>query len=95
MALCTMERVSEDIDVHPFLIFERVGVSCAAISKFSPILKAYVTRQYQQGEIIHHGIHIPVILHQDLSALKKNTVWVLTRDKLTGKYSLTPQAPPT
>ncbi|KAG8818914.1 hypothetical protein FRC19_010240 [Serendipita sp. 401] len=89
-----MEKVSEDIDVHPLVIFERVGVSCAAISKFSPILKAYVTRQYQQGEIIHHGIHIPAILHQDLSALKKNTAWVLTRDKLTGRYSLTPQDPP-
>ncbi|KAG8777837.1 hypothetical protein FRB91_004885 [Serendipita sp. 411] len=89
-----MEKVSEDIDVHPLVIFERVGVSCAAISKFSPILKAYVTRQYQQGEIIHHGIHIPAILHQDLSALKKDTAWVFTRAKLTGKYSLAPQDPP-
>ena len=59
---------------------------------FRPILKVYVTGNYQETELIQGEIKSPVIFVQDLSELP-NPVTELTLSHLGGQYSLTVNPP--
>jgi hypothetical protein len=57
-------------------------------AKFTPILRAYITSDYQETAIIRGVINMPVIWEQDLAALSDSTTWNLIRDPFTGHYTI-------
>jgi hypothetical protein len=57
-------------------------------AKFTPILRAYITSDYQETAIIRGAIDTPAIWEHDLAALSDSTTWNLTRDPSTGHYTI-------
>jgi hypothetical protein len=58
-------------------------------ARFTPILRAYITSDYQETAIIRGAIDTPAIWMQDLAALSQSTTWTLARDPATGRYTMT------
>jgi len=58
---------------------------------FTPTLTAYVTMEYTQTQIIRGVIVSPVLLTQDLAALKPTTTYVLSLLS-SGAFALTAAA---
>ena len=54
------------------------------------VLQAYITSDYQEGQILHGPIPAPVIWAQDLAALPESSHWHLTFDPVTGHYAIVP-----
>ncbi|KAG1729036.1 hypothetical protein EDB19DRAFT_2042425 [Suillus lakei] len=73
----------------PTLIFEGVGDDSNVTAQFTPILRAYVTSDYQETQILRGEIHSPMLWDEDLAALPETTTWNLTRDAASGRYSIT------
>lgn len=59
------------------------------MAEFTPILRAYVTAEYQHTTILQEAIEIPAIWEQNIASLSESTTWNLTRDTATGRYNLT------
>ncbi|KAF8125330.1 hypothetical protein EV363DRAFT_1351436 [Boletus edulis] len=55
---------------------------------FQPVLRAYITNFYTEGQIVKDQISTPIIWEQDLSSLDDNTVWNLEYDFPTGQLSI-------
>ncbi|KAG6380468.1 hypothetical protein JVT61DRAFT_8618 [Boletus reticuloceps] len=55
---------------------------------FQPVLRGYITSDYQEGQIVKGQISVPYIFEQDLSTLDDNTTWNLSYDTATGKVSI-------
>lgn len=77
-----------DLMPKPVLYFNGVGDGSHVTARFTPILHAYITSDYEKTSIIRGAIDTPAIWTQDLSALPESTIWTLTRDTVTGRYSL-------
>jgi len=72
----------------PALYFTEVDTGAILKAQFTPVLRAYITEQYQQAEIIKTEVSTPFIWEQDLARLSQRTSWVLTREGPT-TYKLT------
>lgn len=57
-------------------------------ARFTPILRAYITSDYQETAIIRGAIDTPVVWSQDLAALAESTTWTLSRDPSNGHYTI-------
>ncbi|KAG0701096.1 hypothetical protein DFH29DRAFT_982833 [Suillus ampliporus] len=58
-------------------------------AEFTPILRAYITSDYQETAVLQGAIETPVIWEQNLGAPTENTTWNLKRDPSTGHYKIT------
>ncbi|KAG2153862.1 hypothetical protein DEU56DRAFT_751559 [Suillus clintonianus] len=76
----------------PALFFGGVGDGGHVTAQFTPILRVYVTSDYQETAIIRGAIDTPAIWKQNLAGLADSTTWNLNRDLVTGHYTIT-QAP--
>ncbi|KAF9220785.1 hypothetical protein BS17DRAFT_820308 [Gyrodon lividus] len=74
----------------PVLYFHSIDNGSLLEAQFTPVLRAYVTTQYQETQIIRDEVDTPVIWERDLTKLAKDTTWVLARDEQTGWYKITP-----
>ncbi|KAG8830961.1 hypothetical protein FRC18_007318 [Serendipita sp. 400] len=82
----------------PILYFDAVSNTFDPISspdadvltQFTPIVSAYVTSQYQQGQIMKNGVEVKPIWTAEMSSLKETTVLIFSRDKTTGEFYLGP-----
>jgi hypothetical protein len=77
-----------DLMPKPALYFNEVGDGSHVTAKFTPVLRAYITSDYQETAIIRGAIDTPAIWSQDLAALSESTIWNLTRDPATGHYTI-------
>ncbi|KAG8752526.1 hypothetical protein FRC14_006975 [Serendipita sp. 396] len=77
----------------PILCYDAVGPDAAVLTQFTPIASAYVTPQYQQGQIMKNGVNLSPIWTADMSALKETTVLMFSRDRVTGAFHLQPAVP--
>lgn len=77
-----------DLMPKPALYFKDVGDGSHVTAKFTPVLRAYITSDYQETAIIRGAIDTPAIWEQDLAALSDSTIWNLTRDPSTGHYTI-------
>ncbi|KAG1846390.1 hypothetical protein DFJ58DRAFT_915380 [Suillus subalutaceus] len=77
-----------DLMPTPALYFDDVGDGSHVTAQFTPILRVYITSDYQETAIIRSAIETPVIWSQDLSGLAEHTNWNLTRDGVTGRYKI-------
>ncbi|KAG2072240.1 hypothetical protein BDR04DRAFT_1096814 [Suillus decipiens] len=57
-------------------------------ARFTPVLRAYITSDYQETAIIRGAIDTPAIWSQNLAGLAESTTWTLKRDLATGHYTL-------
>ncbi|KAF9220773.1 hypothetical protein BS17DRAFT_769099 [Gyrodon lividus] len=71
------------------LYFKSIGNGALVNAQFTPVLRAYVTEQYQETQIIRAEVDSSCIWEKDLAALGMNTTWVVKRDKATGNYRIT------
>ncbi|KAG1724090.1 uncharacterized protein EDB91DRAFT_1171505 [Suillus paluster] len=78
-----------DLMPKPALFFHEVGDGSNVTAKFTPTLRLYITSDYQETEILRGAIDTPAIWSRDLSALSESTIWNLSRDPATGRYSIT------
>ena len=60
------------------------------VCKYHPILRAYMTSDYQETEVISGEIQTGMIWERDLAQLEDTTNWRLTYDGGSGQYNLTP-----
>ncbi|KAF8428911.1 hypothetical protein L210DRAFT_3563691 [Boletus edulis BED1] len=73
----------------PVYYWNGLGASESTQTKFQPVLRAYITSQYREGEIVKSEIATPRILEQDLSILDDNTTWNLRFNAAMGQFSIT------
>ncbi|KAG2128018.1 uncharacterized protein EDB93DRAFT_179915 [Suillus bovinus] len=73
----------------PVLYFSDVGDGSRVTAKYTPVLRAYITADYEETAILRGQVDTPAIWTQDLTGLAQNTTWNLARDPNTGRYSLT------
>ncbi|KAG2151227.1 uncharacterized protein EDB93DRAFT_1249423 [Suillus bovinus] len=78
-----------DIMPTPVLYFKDVGDSSRVTAKYTPVLRAYITSDYEETAILRGQVDTPAIWSQDLTALAQNTTWNLARDPNTGRYTIT------
>ncbi|KAG1812557.1 uncharacterized protein BJ212DRAFT_1301531 [Suillus subaureus] len=77
-----------DLMPTPALYFNEVGDESSVKAQFTPILRIYVTSDYQETAILRGAIDTPAIWTQDIAALAENTIWNLKRDTATGRYTI-------
>ncbi|KAG1849840.1 hypothetical protein C8R48DRAFT_676942 [Suillus tomentosus] len=78
-----------DFTPTPVLFFSDVGDGSNVTAKFTPVLRAYITSDYEATSILRGPVDTPAILSQDLTGLPQNTIWNLSHDATTGRYTLT------
>jgi hypothetical protein len=57
-------------------------------AQLTPILRVYLTSDYQESTILRGAIETPAIWSQDLTGLAQHTAWNLKRDPSSGRYTL-------
>ncbi|KAG1777086.1 hypothetical protein EV702DRAFT_1105712 [Suillus placidus] len=72
----------------PALFFNGVGDGSNVTAKFTPVLRAYITSDYQETAILRGAIDTPTIWSRNLAELAPSTTWSLTREPASGKYTL-------
>ncbi|KAG2037053.1 hypothetical protein BDR03DRAFT_958420 [Suillus americanus] len=77
-----------DLMPTPALYFDEVGDGSQVTAQFTPILRVYITSDYQETAILRGAIDTPAIWTQDLAALAEITTWNLKRDTGTGHYTI-------
>ncbi|KAG2037052.1 hypothetical protein BDR03DRAFT_958409 [Suillus americanus] len=77
-----------DFTPTPALYFHDIGDGSQVTAQFTPILRVYITSDYQETAILRGAIDTPAIWTQDLTGLAEHTNWNLKRDTLTGRYTL-------
>ncbi|KAG2128526.1 uncharacterized protein EDB93DRAFT_1256652 [Suillus bovinus] len=70
----------------PLLYFSDVQDGSHITAKFSPVLRAYVTSDYEETRGQVDGREV---WSQDLTGLAQNTTWNLERNSWTGNLSVT------
>jgi hypothetical protein len=55
---------------------------------FTPMLRAYVTSDYQEREILKGEIHSPLLWEKNLAELAETTTWNLMWDPVTDRYTI-------
>ncbi|CAG7849734.1 SubName: Full=Uncharacterized protein {ECO:0000313/EMBL:CCA74886.1} [Serendipita indica DSM 11827] len=77
-------------DPEPILYFPKVGNTTMVVAKYHPILRAYMTSDYQESEVISGEIQTGLMWERDLSQLPDTSSWILTYDDDSGMYNLAP-----
>ncbi|KAF9237975.1 hypothetical protein BU15DRAFT_75585 [Melanogaster broomeanus] len=72
----------------PMLYFESVGSGATASAQFHPILRAYITSEYQESEILRSAVAWPVLWERNLPELDESSTWALSRNVSTGEFTL-------
>ncbi|KAG1724084.1 uncharacterized protein EDB91DRAFT_144090 [Suillus paluster] len=78
-----------DLMPKPALFFNEVGDGSNVTARFTPVLRAYITSDYQETAILRGAIDTPAIWSKNLAALPESTIWNLKRDPANGHYSIT------
>ncbi|KAG1770429.1 hypothetical protein EDD22DRAFT_948379 [Suillus occidentalis] len=80
--------IKGDLMPQPALYFNEVGDGSNVTAQFTPVLRAYITSDYQETAIIRGAIDTPAIWSQNLAAISESTTWNLNRDAATGHYTI-------
>ncbi|KAF8125285.1 hypothetical protein EV363DRAFT_1453877 [Boletus edulis] len=73
----------------PVFYWSGLGSGASIQTNFQPVLRAYITSQYTDDQIVRGEISAPIIFEQNLAALSDVTVWDLRFDAATGRFSIT------
>ncbi|KIK98569.1 hypothetical protein PAXRUDRAFT_133930 [Paxillus rubicundulus Ve08.2h10] len=82
-------KPGSDEDPTCVLYFGSVGHNGFVKAQFTPHLRAYITDQYQETQIIRGEVDTPMIWQRDLGQLAQSTTWFLTYNGATGEFAIT------
>ncbi|KAG8834611.1 hypothetical protein FRC17_008092 [Serendipita sp. 399] len=76
----------------PVILFDSVGAEVPSpdsgvVVRFAPLVSAYVTSQYEQGDVLREKIETPAIWSANMTNLKEYTTLFFSRNPTTGTYS--------
>jgi hypothetical protein len=72
----------------PALYWNALSPAASTQAQFSPVLRAYITDQYRDQQLIRGEIPSSLLFEQDLSTLDDRTNWVLSYDANTGAFAI-------
>ncbi|KAF9237974.1 hypothetical protein BU15DRAFT_75584 [Melanogaster broomeanus] len=72
----------------PVLYLDSVASGTLTSARFVPRLRAYVTSNYQEAQILRSGVSSSVIWEQNLADLDASSTWALTYNPMSGTHSL-------
>jgi hypothetical protein len=70
------------------LFFKDVGSTSSAQVQFTPILRGYITTDYQETEILRGQVASPVLFNRDLTQLEEETTWKITYNAGSGVFQI-------
>jgi hypothetical protein len=70
------------------LLFQGVGSTSSAQVQFTPILRAYITTDYQETQILRGQVTSPILFNRDLTQLEEETNWKITYNAGSGKFQI-------
>jgi len=70
------------------LFFKDVGSTSSAQVQFTPILRGYITTDYQETEILRGQISSPVLFNRDLTQLEEESNWKITYNAGSGIFTI-------
>ncbi|KAG1734295.1 hypothetical protein EDB19DRAFT_1163115 [Suillus lakei] len=79
-----------DFGPRPTLCFKDVGDGSHVTALRTPILRAYITSDYQKTTVLVDSIDTPEIWAQNLDSLAESTTWTLKFNESTRQYTITP-----
>ncbi|KAG1829841.1 hypothetical protein EV424DRAFT_1343995 [Suillus variegatus] len=71
-----------DFTPTPVLFFSDVEDGSNVTAKFTPVLRAYITSDYQATSLLRGRVDTPAILSYDLTGLAQNTTFNLSHDAI-------------
>lgn len=77
-----------DREPTQMLVFKDVGTESRVQAEFTPILRAYVTSDYQQNALLKGQISTKPLFKEDLVMLREHTNWLLKYNPGSGKYEI-------
>ncbi|KAG2113837.1 uncharacterized protein F5147DRAFT_770482 [Suillus discolor] len=77
-----------DIMSTPVFYLSDIGDSSRVTAKFTPVLRVYITSDYEETDIVQDQVDTPAMWTQDLTTLAQSTTLNLARDPNTGRYSI-------
>ncbi|KAG8793422.1 hypothetical protein FRC12_002797 [Ceratobasidium sp. 428] len=75
---------------EPALVWTGVGAKSNVTAQFTPVLHAYVTRDYQASQLLRGEIETDEIWSQNINELDDVTGWNFEEDDANGGFSITP-----
>ncbi|KAG8713367.1 hypothetical protein FRC09_018803 [Ceratobasidium sp. 395] len=75
---------------EPTLVWSGVGAKSNITAQFTPVLRAYVTRDYQASQLLRGEIETDTIWEQNINELNDVTGWNFMEDDANGGFSITP-----
>ncbi|KAG8738563.1 hypothetical protein FRC10_006688 [Ceratobasidium sp. 414] len=79
---------------EPTLVWQGVGAKSNITAQFTPILRAYVTRDYQASQLLRGEIETDQIWEMNINELDDVTGWRFEEDDSNGGFSITPAGGP-
>ncbi|KAG8719080.1 hypothetical protein FRC08_003698 [Ceratobasidium sp. 394] len=75
---------------EPTLVWTGVGAKSNITAKFTPVITAYVTRQYQASQLLRGAVETDAIWECNLNELNDVTGWNFIEDTASGSFSIEP-----
>ncbi|KAG8719078.1 hypothetical protein FRC08_003696 [Ceratobasidium sp. 394] len=75
---------------EPTLMWQGVGAKSNVTAQFTPILRAFVTRDYQASQLLRGEIETDQIWEMNLNEIDDVTGWNFQEDDSNGGFSITP-----
>ncbi|KAG8701176.1 hypothetical protein FRC09_005513, partial [Ceratobasidium sp. 395] len=75
---------------EPTLVWTSVGAKSNIAAQFTPVLRAYVTRDYQASQLLRGEVETDTIWEQNINELNDVTGWNFQEDDANGGFSITP-----
>ncbi|KAG8793425.1 hypothetical protein FRC12_002800 [Ceratobasidium sp. 428] len=75
---------------EPTLVWTGVGAKSNITAQFTPVLRAYVTRDYQASQLLRGEVETDTIWEQNINELNDVTGWNFQEDNANGGFSITP-----
>ncbi|KAG8793413.1 hypothetical protein FRC12_002788 [Ceratobasidium sp. 428] len=79
---------------EPTLVCTGVNADSRITAQFTPVLQAYVTRDYQVSELLRGEFETDKVWEQNVSELDDVTGWNFVEDDESGQFSITPVSRP-
>ncbi|KAG8736739.1 hypothetical protein FRC10_008981 [Ceratobasidium sp. 414] len=75
---------------EPTLVWMGVGSKSNITAQFTPILTAYVTRDYQESQLLRGEVETDAIWTQNINEIDDVTGWNFTEDDSSGSFVIEP-----
>jgi hypothetical protein len=72
--------------INPYFFFNRAKAS--AQIQFTPVLRGYITSDYQENAVMRGQVSSPILFNEDLVQLEESTLWRITYNSGSGAFEI-------